>query len=618
MDFFKNIRSLASLNKYLWRYRKLLISGILFVIISNFFAVVPAQIVRRALDSQVKSIAAYKANGSVSAFGILKTDIGETILIYSAIIIAMALLKGLFMFFMRQTLIVMSRKIEYDQKNDLYHHFEKLSLAYYRRNNTGDLMARITEDVSRVRMYTGPSIMYLVNLATLFLLTVPIMLAVNVKLTIFSLLPMPVLAISIYFVNKITYNKSTGIQNQLSRITTFVQEVFSGVRVVKSFSAEKSVKEHFEDEVIAYKRESMGLVKVESWFFPAILLLIGLSTLLTLYVGGQEVISGRISPGVIPEFFIYIGQLSWPVASLGWTTSLIQRAAASQARINHLLDAKPEIVSEDGRKITIKGDVVFKNVNFTYPETGIQAMQNINIHLPAGKSLGIIGRTGSGKSTLANLLLRSYDTTSGSISIDGIDIKDIDLSSYRSQIGYVPQDDFLFSESIANNIMFGSRRDESLEPDVNAQKVNDLLLWSATTADVFKDIQAFPDGFETMIGERGITLSGGQKQRVGIARAIVNNPQFLILDDCFSAIDTNTEAQILQNLSELMRGKTSVIISHRVSTVKNASHIIVLDGGHIVEEGNHEQLMDKQGYYYMLYRKQLMEKELYDRQRAEA
>jgi ATP-binding cassette subfamily B protein len=597
----------------------LLISGIIFVIVSNFFAVVPAQVVRHAFDLLHDSFLTYRMSEGFSLKTLLKAAVDTNLLVYAGLIFAMALMKGLFLFMMRQTIIVMSRKVEYDLKNDIYRHFQDLNLAYYRRHNTGDLMARITEDVGRVRMYVGPAIMYSINLFTLIVLAVSIMLTVSVKLTIFALLPLPVLAVSIYFVNNITYNKSTGIQNQLSRMTTFVQEIFSGIRVVKSFSSESSVKMHFEEEVISYKSKSMGLVQVNAFFFPLILLLIGLSTLLTLYVGGQEVIKGNITPGVIAEFFMYVALLSWPVASLGFTTSLIQRAAASQARINQLFDARPEVVSVNGEKLDIKGDIRVQNVSFTYPDTGIKALEDISFHLPAGKSLGIIGRTGSGKSTLAHLLLRSYDVMSGSIQIDGKDLRELDLGYYRKQLGYVPQDDFLFSESIANNIFFGLHEEHAhAKSHEEKLKMEELLLWASTTADVFKDIQGFPEGFETMLGERGITLSGGQKQRVGIARAIVNNPRFLILDDCFSAIDTNTEAQILQNLSEVMRGKTSVIISHRVSTVKNASHIIVLDAGRVVEEGNHDDLMNKQGYYYMLYRKQLMEKELYERQKSEA
>jgi ATP-binding cassette, subfamily B, multidrug efflux pump len=377
------------------------------------------------------------------------------------------------------------------------------------------------------------------------------------------------------------------------------------------------MKKFFEQEVDGYRTKSLSLVRVESFFFPIMTFLVGLSTLITIYKGSIMAVHHEIEIGIIPMFLMNVIQLTWPVASLGVTTSMIQRAAASQSRINELLDAKPEIVSENGNTFKLKGDIRMQNVSFTYPDTGIRALSNINIHVPAGKSLGILGRTGSGKSTLANLILRSYDVNSGNILVDGMDLREVDLGEYRKQIGYVPQDDFLFSETIAENILFGYDKPERPDTEELRGQRNDLVIKSATIADVFKDVAGFPEGFETMIGERGITLSGGQKQRVGIARAIVHDPQFLILDDCFSAIDTNTEARILQNLTEVMKGKTSIIISHRVSTVKNASHIIVLDSGTIIEEGNHEQLMQRHGYYYTLYRKQIMEKELYDRQKME-
>jgi ATP-binding cassette subfamily B protein len=612
MDILGNLRSLKTLNKYLWRYKWHLFGGIVFVIISNFFAVVPAQMVRKAFDAMIANLKDTEKISGQNSVGIM-----NQVLFYAAVIIGMALLKGLFMFMMRQTLVVMSRHIEYDLKNDIYAHLQKLSLSFYRRNNTGDLMARITEDVSRVRMYLGPAIMYIVNLCTLIILVVGIMLSVNVKLTLCVLFPLPILAFSIYYVNSITFRRSTAIQQQLSQITTFVQEVFSGIRVVKSFSAETSVEGHFKEEVDAYKERSLAQVKVDAMFFPLIALLIGISTLVTLFVGGQEVIKGNITPGVIAEFFIYVSLLSWPVASLGWTSSLIQRAAASQTRINQLLHVQPEITDTATKEENIIGDIKLKNVSFTYPDTGMQALQNVNLHILPGESLGIIGRTGSGKSTLAHLLLRSYDVTEGDILVDDKNIKNLNLGSYREQVGYVPQDDFLFSETLAHNILFSKKDFSSKQEDKHLHiSATEKMLWAANVADVKRDIEGFRDGFETMIGERGITLSGGQKQRVSIARAIVNDPKILILDDCFSAIDTNTEARILNNLGEVMKNKTSIIISHRVSSVKNAKHIVVLDAGKIMEEGTHETLMRNEGYYYMLYRKQLMEKELYEQQQA--
>ncbi len=614
MKIIGNVASLGALNKYLWRYKTRLFLGIVFVIISNFFAVVPAQMVRKAFDTLAESLK------NTNALGEVPQDIYDQVLLYAFIIIGMAVLKGIFMFMMRQTLVVMSRHVEFDLKNDIYGHLQKLPLAYYRRNNTGDLMARISEDVSRVRMYIGPAIMYIVNLSTLIILVVGIMLSVSVKLTLSVLLPLPILAFSIYYVNSITFRKSTAIQQQLSKITTFVQEVFSGIRVVKSFSAEKSIEKHFAEEVLAYKEKSLEQVRVDSMFFPLMAFLIGLSTLVTLYVGGNEVINGNLTPGVIAEFFIYVGLLSWPVASLGWTSSLIQRAAASQKRINQLLDVEPEITHTSNAEENIEGDIKLKNVSFIYPDTGIQALHNINLHILPGESLGIIGRTGSGKSTLAHLLLRSYDAGSGEILVDDKNIKSLNLGKYLEQVGYVPQDDFLFSETLAHNILFSKKdfTNKTGHDDNSHIALREKMLWAADIADVQRDIEGFREGFETMIGERGIRLSGGQKQRVSIARAIVNDPKILILDDCFSAIDTNTEARILSNLGEVMRGKTSVIISHRVSSVKNANHIVVLDAGQIVEEGTHETLMQHGGYYAMLYRKQLVEKELYDQQQSEA
>jgi len=615
MGIFSNISSLKSLNKYLWQYKWYLFSGILFIIISNLFAVGPALYVQRALDATLKAIKDYQQQALIihnqeKLDEILKV-VNHLLLRTLAIVIGMAVLSGFFLFLVRQTIIVMSRHIEYDLKNDMYSHFQKLPLSFYRRNNTGDMMARISEDVSQVRMYLGPAIMYSINLAARIMLSIFFMVSISPELTMYVLLPLPFLAASIYYVNNFIFNKGTQIQQQLSKMTTFAQEVFSGVRVIKSFSAEHYVKVNFNKEVEGYKKYSMDLAKIDSAFFPLILLLVGLSMLITLYKGGGMVIQGKLTPGSIVSFFMYLTIMSWPVAAIGFVTSLIQRAAASQKRINEMLHVAPDIETGIGEKITVKGDIAFADVSFVYPDTGIMALNHINLHIAAGKSLGIIGRTGSGKSTLAALLLRAYDVPEGEIKIDGRPIKSLELGTYRGQIGYVPQDGFLFSESIANNILFGQR---GTDAEANRAKMEK----AAEIADVYDDISEFPDKFETKIGERGITLSGGQKQRVAIARAIAADPQILILDDCFSAIDTNTEARILQNLSDVMRDKTSIIISHRVSTVKNASHIIVLDGGMIIEEGNHDTLMQQKGYYYILYRKQLAEKELYERQKVDA
>ena len=622
MASFSNIRSLKSLNPYLWKYKKLLLLGILFVIISNFFGVIPAQAVRHVLNAVAEPL---KQNHGKPITGELRNTILMGCMKYSLLIIGMALLRGLFMFMMRQTLIIMSRHIEYDLKNDIYNHFQKLSNSYYRRNNTGDMMARISEDVGRVRMYLGPAIMYAINLVTSIILVVTIMLSVSPKLTMFVLLPLPILAITMYYVNDITFKRGTFFQEQLSRITTFVQETFSGIRVVKSFASEDSVHKRFDEEVDLYKNKALYLARVDALYFPIIAFLIGLSTLLTVYIGGQEVIKGNLSPGNIAEFFMYLSFLAFPVASIGFTASLIQRAAASQKRINEIMDVKPDIAWKTNiEKISkneqgIKNEdidnvsIEFRNVGLVYPDTNMNALKDINIRIHEGESLGIIGHTGSGKSSLAYLLLRLYDTSSGEILIDGKNIKFIDLGDYRTNVGYVPQDDFLFSETIEENILWGAR---DFEHKASESEQMTMVEKAAVISDVHKDIIGFPKGYQTMLGERGITLSGGQKQRVAIARAIAGSPRFLILDDCFSAIDTNTEAQILQNLSSVMKGKTSVIISHRVSTVKNCSNIIVLDSGKILEEGKHSDLVEKRGYYYTLFRKQLVEKELYEQQKT--
>lgn len=606
MAFFANLRSLSRLNPYFRKYKWLLLGGLFFVVVSNFFAVVPAQLVRRAFDVLDLNFKSYAAESSPDARNILSHTILRSILYYALIIVAMALLKGLFMFFMRQTIIVMSRKIEFDLKNDLYEHLQKLDLAFYRNHNTGDIMARITEDVSRVRMYVGPSIMYGINLLTLLILTVTIMVRTSPLLTLWVLIPLPILAASIYIVNSITYKKSTAIQARLSAITTFVQETFSGIRVVKSFASENSLDKAFSDELNDYRAQSMALVKVNAFFAPLIVLLIGISTLLALYVGGRIVIAGGATPGIIAEFLIYVAQLSWPVAALGWTTNLVQRAAASQARINQIWDISPAITSPAPGNEVLKGDIELRNVSFQFGPERPLILKNINLRLPAGSSLGIIGPTGSGKSTLVDLLVRAYDATGGEIFFDGKPLKSWNLGQVRDKIGFVPQDDFLFSDSIIANIMFGAGHAE----DKAEQK--SFALQVAAFADIKNDVEQFENGFDTLIGERGITLSGGQKQRLSLARALFKRPKILILDDSFSAIDTNTEARILKNLSRVVKDVTLIIISHRVSTVKHCDNIIVLEDGAITEAGTHDALMSQKGYYNRLAVRQQMENKLHE------
>lgn len=605
------MKALKALNPYFARYKWYLIGGSIFVILSNVFGVFPAQVVRHAFDLVKENLFLYNMADGFSVQSAIYDQFAFILLSFGGVIVAMALIKGFFMVMMRQTIIVMSRHIEYDLKNDIYDHFQQLSLSYFRRNNTGDLMARITEDVSKVRMYLGPAVMYTINLSSLIVLVVSIMLTVNVKLTLYVLLPLPVLAISIYYVNAIIQEKSLIIQEQLSRLTTFTQEMFSGIRVIKAFTSERSVSNHFNREVEDYRQKSMGLVLVNSLFFPAIIMLIGVSTLLTLFVGGQQVMAGNITAGNIAEFFIYVNLLTWPVASIGWVTSIVQRAAASQARINHLFNQKPEITADENKQITVKGNIEFDNVSFYYPDTGIQALKNLNLTVKSGDKVGIIGKTGSGKTTIANLFFRLYDPTEGNIRFEGVDMQRLDPGQFREQIGYVPQDDFLFSDTIARNLLFGYHQPYDWNNTQDKERLYSLLRTVTEITDVKKDILQFPKGFETRLGERGVTLSGGQKQRVSIARALMSDPRMLVLDDCFSAIDTHTEAKILQGMGNYLEDRTVFIVSHRISTVKNADKILVLDRGEVIEAGDHNALLAKGGYYSELCEKQMLEKELY-------
>ena len=592
------MKELKYLNKYFYKYRYRLVLGFIFVTISNFFGVIPAKIIRIAFNLVSENITLYKLYADFGSQKSIYSIFSKTVLIFGLAVLLMALLRGVFLFFMRQTIIVVSRLIEYDMKNDIYSHYQDLSLAFYRRNNTGDLMNRITEDVSRVRMYVGPALMYLINTIVLFLMVISTMVSINLKLTIYSLLPLPIMAVIIYYVNSIIHRKSEHIQEQLSNLSTFTQETFSGMRVLKAYVREEQIQKDFEAQSEEYKRRSMNLARVQAFFYPTVLLLVGLSVILTVYIGGVEVKSGNITPGNIAEFIVYINQLTFPMMSLGWVTSLIQRAAASQKRINDFMHTAPEIVSTENSTTEIQGRIEFRNVNFIYPDTGIQALKNISFTAEQGEFVAIIGRTGSGKSTIANLIARMYDANGGQILIDNRNIHTYNTEKLRSAMGFVPQEVFLFSDTISNNIAFGIDRYEK-----------DEVFEAARDAAVYDNIIAFPDGFETTIGERGITLSGGQKQRVSIARAIIKKPQIMIFDDCLSAVDTKTEEEILSNLGKVMIGKTSIIISHRVSTIKNANKILVLDHGEIIETGTHEQLMEEKGIYFELYEKQLLEEE---------
>lgn len=587
------MKSLWRINKYLYKYKGLLLLGIVFTAISNVFVIIPAQLVRIAIDYVVESFSVFRPlmKGGMGDFA--RENFLEVVFIFGVLILVMALLRGFFLFLIRQTIIIMSRRVEYDMKNEIFEHYQNLPLSFYRKNSTGDLMARITEDVSRVRMYLGPAIMYGLNLLILFPLVIFYMISVNAELTLYSLLPLPILSISIYFVNNLINERSEKIQRSLSGLSTFVQEAFSGIRVLKAFVREEDSAREFTIASEEYKHKSIRLTRVNALFFPLIMALVGISTIITVYVGGIQVIEGRIGYGVIAEFILYVNILTWPVTSLGWVTSIVQRAAASQTRINEFLDVKNDIVSEKNLDVEINGRIVVENLSFYYPDSGIQALDQVSFEIKAGQTLGIIGTTGSGKSTIANLLMRMYDPTTGRIEIDGKDIRDYNISALRKQMGFVPQDVFLFSDTIANNIAFGIDH-----PDLK------IIEKAAKDADVYQNIIEFPKGFETMLGERGITLSGGQKQRVSIARAIAKEPKILILDDCLSAVDTKTENSILTALRKIMENRTSVIISHRVSSAKLADHIIVLDDGKIIERGDHESLMNQKGVYADLYEKQ--------------
>ena len=587
------MKSLSYLNKYLIKYKWRLILGTLFIAASNYFGVEMPRLVKRAVDLFEKKI------GSIQTSSLTEMDRSEILdgAFYLALIyVGYSLIRGFFVFLNRQTIIIMSRLIEYDLKNEIYQHYQKLTPAFYKQNNTGDLMNRISEDVSKVRMYLGPAIMYTINLLVLSGLTIYYMVSVNVELTLYALAPLPIMTIMIYYISKIMNRRSEEVQVQQSLISTFVQESFSGIRVVKAYNMQKSLNQSFLKEANEYRSRSMKLATINAFFFPVIVLLIGVSTVLTIYIGGIKANQGIITNGDIAAFVIYVNMLTWPFASIGWVTSMVQRAAASQKRINEFLNQKPAIFSKSNAVEMKGGDIVFDEVSFVYPDSGIKALQNISFTLPQGKTLGIIGETGSGKSTVANMIARLYDVDSGVIRLGNTNIEDIELTQLRRSIGYVPQDSFLFSDTIANNIKFGLTE--------LSQESDSLMEQAAKDAHIYSNIVGFDKGFETLVGERGITLSGGQKQRVSIARAIIKQPDILVFDDCLSAVDTETEDIILRNLKRIMEGKTAVIISHRISSLEHADLILVMNEGQIIEQGDHEQLIRQNGYYASLNEKQ--------------
>ena len=578
------MNDLKYLIKYYKKYRYRFFIGVFFVVISNIFALYPAKYTRMAFDKAKEAIDAQDQIAATVDYG----ELTQTLIYFGVMVILFAILKGVFMFFMRQTIIVMSRMIEFDLKNEIYSHYQKLDLSFYKRNNTGDLMSRISEDVSRVRMFLGPATMYPINIISLFSLIVYTMLSINVKLTLFVLAPLPIMSISIFYISKVIHQKSERVQIQLSKLSTFSQETFSGIRIIKSFTNEKSNSKFFETETKNYLKENVSLARTNALFFPFMLLLIGLSTLLTIYIGGKEAIAGNITTGNIAEFIIYVNMLTWPMASIGWVTSIIQRADASQKRINEFLKTEPEIVNQNNSNSIIKGNIRFDKVSFTYPDTGIKAIDNISFELNLGSTLAIVGKTGSGKSTIAQLINRLIIPTKGEILIDEQKIESLNLYDLRNNIGFVPQESILFSDTISNNIAFGLKENNDFE----------LIKQAAQKANVHENIMKFPKQYETKVGERGVTLSGGQKQRVSIARALIKSPQILIFDDCLSAVDTKTEDSILSSIKSESKDKTSIIISHRISTIKHANHIIVLDKGTVSEQGAHEELIKLNGIYF--------------------
>jgi len=588
--------ALSHLNKYLLQYRYYLLTGIVFVFLNNFFGSYQGPVIRETIDYLEQSLPALKqATGAQK--DALQSEFGKKVTFLVLEILGLTILSGVFLYFQRKIIIGTSRRIEYDLKNEIYHHYQQLPVSFYKRNNTGDIMNRISEDVNQVRNYLGPAIMYGMNLVAIFIVTVPIMLSVNTELTLYTLIPLPFLVLSIYTVQNIITKHSEEIQRSMSSLSSLVQETFSGIRVVKSFGRELSMTDQFDAQSNSYKQKSIRLAQINALFFPIMVFLIGASIIFIVWIGGKQVIENKgVTNGNIAEFIFYLNKLAWPVTSLGWITVMIKRAEVSQGRINQFLTEKNTL--QPGKEIThtIKGAIEFTNVSFTYPDTGITATKHISFTVEPGQTLAVIGNTGSGKSTIASLLCRLYDTTSGDIRIDNISIKDYNLQYLRSQIGFVPQDVFLFSDTIRNNIAFGF--DNVTE---------EQIIEAAKFSDLYSSIQQFPMGLDTILGERGITLSGGQKQRLSLARAFIRNPRLFILDDCLSAVDTKTEDTILNNLKVVLGDRSTIIISHRVSSVKLADKIIVLEDGEIAQSGSHEELIQHEGIYRSIYLKQLHE-----------
>ncbi len=604
------MKHLKALNKYFWKYRFRLIIGIIFILVSNYFGVLAPQVTGFiiAFVQQELALPGTTSTSGRGSYDILVQwfidtvqvqhySLSSVVALCGGVILLLALLRGFFMFLMRQTIIVMSRHIEFDQKNEVYDHYQQLDTTFYKTHSIGDLMSRMAEDVSRVRMFTGPAVMYLINLIALISMSIFFMWKRDPELTLYVLAPLPILAFSIYRVNTIIHKKSEALQGALSDLTTNAQQSYSGIRVIKSFAQEDSMNRHFESASEHYKKEAVGLAKTEALYFPFMTLLIGLSTLLTIMIGGLYYIQGKTDLNTIVEFVIYINMLTFPVSAIGWTASMIQRASASQKRLNEFLQTESLIRNRETPVTAgLKGSIEFKNVDFTYPHTGIHAIKSFDLYVGTGEKIAIVGRTGSGKSTLAQLLLRMYDVSSGAILLDGVNVKDLDLLSLRRAISYVPQDGFLFSDTIEANIAFGS-------PGFDRALVRD----AAKAAVVDRDIEGFPQKYETGIGERGVSLSGGQKQRISIARALMKDAPVLVLDDCLSAVDARTEKEILGHLNHYLKMKTAILITHRIYNLLDFDKIIVLSEGRIAEQGRHEELLRAGGIYTGMYEQQQKE-----------
>lgn len=583
------MKELRFLNQFFIKYKWRLLLGLIITAIATIFRIVVPAKIGDSMDA-VRS----KFNGEIT-----QEVLNEMLLENILLIIGAALLSGFFTFLMRQTIIVVSRYIEYDLKNVVFEQYEKLSLSFYKNNRTGDLMNRISEDVGKVRMYAGPALMYSTTTVTLFVVAISYMIYTAPLLTLYAVAPLPILSVSIYKLSIAIHKRSTVVQQYLSKLTTFTQENFSGIAVIKAYGIEGRTQVDFEELANGSKEKNIDLTKVQALFFPLMILLIGLSNLLVVYVGGNQFIEGKIEFGTIVEFLIYVNMLTWPVAIVGWVSSMVQQAEASQKRINEFLKVTPEITNTAAHHTQIEGNIEFNKVHFTYPDTGIHALKGISFTVNPGETLAIIGNTGSGKSTTLELIARLYDIGDGAYTLDSHTAKEMHLDDLRGSIGYVPQDAFLFSDTIKNNIKFG-----------NQDATDEMVVEAAKNAAVHSNIVNFTNGYDTILGERGITLSGGQKQRVSIARAIIKDPKILLLDDCLSAVDTETEEEILQNLQKVSQNKTTIIVSHRVSSVKNADKIIVMEEGKIIQEGTHNQLISMDGYYKELYNKQLQEKEM--------